>query len=166
MAWGASVLPSSYFPQQILTNRNQSTDCIMDKILKKVGLEKFITTALKSILKLVKLLSLVVKRCKMWKMYACEDCKFVYFCITHEKLIPTSRNVRYQFSVRNTKVYKIRKISRAIFSSFYNILQPNFAILPILGCSSMLYCCGNEFSHFNFFQNSVPTESSGSDRLA
>ena len=44
------------------------TDCIMGKILKKVEIGKFITTALKSILKLVKLKSLVVKRCKMWKM--------------------------------------------------------------------------------------------------
>ena len=44
------------------------TDCIMGKILKKIELGKFITTALKSILKLVKLQSLVAKRCKMWKM--------------------------------------------------------------------------------------------------
>ena len=34
----------------------------------KVEIGKFITTALKSILKLVKLQSLVAKRCKMWKM--------------------------------------------------------------------------------------------------
>ena len=33
---------------------------------------------------------------------------FVYFCITHGKLIPTSRK-RYQFSVRNTNMYKIRR---------------------------------------------------------
>ena len=46
----------------------QWTDCIMGKILKKVEIGKFITTALKSILKLVKLQSLVAKRCKMWKM--------------------------------------------------------------------------------------------------
>ena len=63
---------------------------------------------------------------------------FVYFCITHGKLIPTSRKP-YQFSVRNTKVYKIRELCRAIFSSFYNISRPNFAILLILGCSSMLW---------------------------
>ena len=44
------------------------TDCIMGKILKKVEIGKFITTALKSILNLVKLQSLVAKRCKMWKM--------------------------------------------------------------------------------------------------
>ena len=36
--------------------------------LEKVEIGKFITTALKSILKLVKLQSLVAKRCKMWKM--------------------------------------------------------------------------------------------------
>ena len=46
----------------------QWTDCIVDKILKKVEIGKFITTALKSILKLVKLQSFVAKRCKMWKM--------------------------------------------------------------------------------------------------
>jgi hypothetical protein len=33
-------------------------------------------------------------------------------------------------SARNTKVYKLCK---AIFSAFYNISQPNFAILLILG---------------------------------
>ena len=46
----------------------QWTDCIMGKILKKVEIGKFITTALKNILKLVKLKSLLAKRCKMWKM--------------------------------------------------------------------------------------------------
>jgi hypothetical protein len=35
-------------------------------------------------------------------------------------------------SARNTKVYKLCK---AIFSAFYNISQPNFAILLILVCS-------------------------------
>ena len=44
------------------------TDCIVDKILKKFEIGKFIITALKSILKLVKLQSLVAKRCKMWKI--------------------------------------------------------------------------------------------------
>ena len=42
--------------------------CALNEILKKVEIGKFITTALKSILKLVKLQSLVAKRCKMWKM--------------------------------------------------------------------------------------------------
>ena len=43
----------------------QRTDCIMDRILKKVEVGKFITTALKSILKLVKLQSLAASCCKM-----------------------------------------------------------------------------------------------------
>ena len=43
-------------------------DCIMGKILKKVEIGKFITTALKSILKLVKLQSLVAKHYKVRKM--------------------------------------------------------------------------------------------------
>ena len=55
----------------------------MGKILKKVEIGKFITTALKSILKLVKLKSLVAKR---WKMYACEDCKFCIFLYYARKI--------------------------------------------------------------------------------
>jgi hypothetical protein len=35
-------------------------------------------------------------------------------------------------SARNTKVYKICELCEAIFSAFYNISQPNFAILLIL----------------------------------
>ena len=46
----------------------QWTDCIMDRILKKVEVGKFITTALKRSLKLVKLQSLVAKCCKMRKI--------------------------------------------------------------------------------------------------
>jgi hypothetical protein len=38
-------------------------------------------------------------------------------------------------SARNTKVYKICELCKAIFSAFYNILQPNFAILLTLVCS-------------------------------
>ena len=67
---------------------------------------KFIATALKSVLKLVKLQSLVAKCCKMQKIQACKIANFVYFCITRGKLIPLLRK-RYQFSPRNTKVYKI-----------------------------------------------------------
>ena len=40
----------------------------MDKVLKKVEIVKFIATALKSILKLVKLQSLVAKCCKARKI--------------------------------------------------------------------------------------------------
>jgi hypothetical protein len=35
-------------------------------------------------------------------------------------------------TARNTKVHKICKLCKAIFSAFYNISQPNFAILLIL----------------------------------
>ena len=64
----------------------QWTDRIVDKILKKVEIRKFIITAFKSIQKLVKLQSLVAKRCKMWKMYACEDCKFCIFLYYARKI--------------------------------------------------------------------------------
>ena len=38
-------------------------------------------------------------------------------------------------SARNTKVYKIFELCKAIFSVFYNISQPNIVILLILVCS-------------------------------
>jgi hypothetical protein len=42
-------------------------------------------------------------------------------------------------SARNAKVYKICKLCKAIFSAFYNISQPNFAISLILVCSFELW---------------------------
>jgi hypothetical protein len=63
---------------------------------------------------------------------------FVYFSITHGKLIPLSRK-GYQFCVGNTKIYKICKLHRGIFLAFYNyISQPNSAILLTFGCSLTL----------------------------
>ena len=53
---------------RLSTSSKSRIASIMDKILKKVELGKFITTVLKSIVKLVKLQSLVAKRCKMWKI--------------------------------------------------------------------------------------------------
>ena len=39
------------------------------------------------------------------------------------------------FRARNTKVYKIRKLCGVIFSTVYNIFQPNFTILLNRRCS-------------------------------
>ncbi len=63
-----------------------------------------ISTAGKNILNLVKLWSLVAKYRKIWKIQSCEICEF-------------------------WKVYKIRKLHMTVFSSFYDIFQPNFTIL-------------------------------------
>ena len=91
----------------------------MDRILEKVELGKFITTALKSILKLVKL---VAKCCKMRNIYMGNEeyspakfANFVHFCITHGKLIPFSR-CWYRFSVRNI-IQKYTKF--AIFTGLH-----------------------------------------------
>jgi hypothetical protein len=43
------------------------------------------------------------------------------------------------FPARNANIYKICELHRAIFSSFYNNSQPNFAILLILRCSFKLW---------------------------
>ena len=42
------------------------------------------------------------------------------------------------FVLRDIKVYKIRKLHMTVFSTFYDILQPNFTILLNLGCSFQL----------------------------
>ncbi len=64
---------------------------------------KFITTALKSILHLVKLQSLVVINVvKCEKYNPVKYANFVYFCITHRELIQLSRKW-YQFFLRNTR---------------------------------------------------------------
>ena len=57
-----------HFSKISIVKAVQWTDCIMDRILQKVEVGKFITIALKSIPKLVKLQSLVAKCCKMWKI--------------------------------------------------------------------------------------------------
>ena len=67
----------------------QWTDCIIDKIFKNIETVKFITTALKSILNLVKLHSLAAKCCEKYEPV--KFANFVYFCITYGKLIPFSR---------------------------------------------------------------------------
>ena len=60
------------------TGVSKWTDCIMDKIFENIRIVKFITTALKSVLNLVKLQCLVAKYCKMQKLQAC---KIREFCI-------------------------------------------------------------------------------------
>ena len=94
---------------------------------------KSFTTARKSMLKLVKLQSLVAKCCKIRKVYACEVCKFCTLFVF--RLPQNGRNspdVRPFCGKRTTKVYKICK---RIFSLFYNISPPNLAVLLILTCT-------------------------------
>ena len=64
----------------------------------------------------------------------------------YARKIDTTIQKGHQFSVRNTKIYKIRKLYTVIFFTFYSVLQPNFAVL---GCSSMLF---NDFHYIDFFK--------------
>ena len=50
------------------------------------------------------------------------------------ELCTTFRPKVVQISARNTKLYEIRKFCWAIFSAFFNISRPNFAILLFLRC--------------------------------
>ena len=60
---------------------------------------------------------------------------FVYIYIRTGNVTGKIRTKIVTFSVRNINIYKIRKLREAIFSVFYNICKPNFAILLILRCS-------------------------------
>ena len=55
---------------------------------------------------------------------------FVTVCITAE-IITIFEPKMVTISARNTNILKMCKLRNAIFPVFYNILQPNFAILLI-----------------------------------
>ena len=59
----------------------------MDKLLKKIEMGNFIITALKSILKLVKLQSLFAKRCKTRKIYSPAKLAFLYTFVLRTEVV-------------------------------------------------------------------------------
>ena len=61
--------------------------------------------------------------CKIWKIYPCEVCKFSILLYYARKRVIRFRNVITLF-----RAY-YNKLRRDIFSTFYNILQPNFTTL-------------------------------------
>ena len=99
------------------------------------------TVAQTSILKLVKLQSLVANVVKWGKYSPVKFANFVYrLFVLRAVKITTFGSKMVIFHARNTNLYKICELHRAIFSSFYNISQPNFAILLILTCSFYDVC--------------------------
>ena len=93
----------------------QWTNCIIDKIFKNIEIVKSITTALKSILILVKLQSLVAKYCKMQKLQACkirQFCILLYYGICYKR--KHSYNIMCKKDVLNGldfhfKVYEVNQ---------------------------------------------------------
>ena len=63
---------------------------------------------------------------------ALRSSQILYTFVLRAEIATTFGPKMVAISARNTKVYKICKLCNAIFSSFYNISQPNFAILLIL----------------------------------
>ena len=110
----------------------------MDNLHNKLylNLGKSFTAARKSFLKLVKLQSLVAKSGKIRK---------IRFQILHifvlrlEKITMHFSREIVTFSARNTNTCESCKLQGAIFSVFYSISQPNFAVLLILGRSFKLW---------------------------
>ena len=91
----------------------------------------------KSILQLVKLQSLVAKCCKM--QFGLQSSQILYTFVLRAEIATTFAPKTVAISARNTKVYKICKLCSFFFFAFYNISQPNFAILLILVRSFQLW---------------------------
>ena len=95
----------------------------------------------KNLLKSVKLQNLVTKCCKIQKIQPYEVCIFSVCLYCVRKLLPfLSRKWQVCFqATRNTNKLKICKLCKAIFSAFYNISQPNFAIFIIFFLTVVFY---------------------------
>jgi hypothetical protein len=55
----------------------------------------------------------------------------LYMFVLRAEIVTIFERKVVTISARNTNVYKICKLCKAIFSKLYNISQPNFAILLI-----------------------------------
>jgi hypothetical protein len=69
---------------------------------------------------------------KCGKCIALQNSQILYTFVLRAEIATTFGPKMIAISARNTKVYKICKLCKAITSAFYNISQPNFAILLIL----------------------------------
>jgi hypothetical protein len=68
-----------------------------------------------------------------------QSSQILYTFVLRAEIATTFGPKMVTISARNTKVYKIYELCKAIFSASYNISQPNFAILLILLCSFREY---------------------------
>ena len=115
----------------------------MDKILKKVEIKKFITTALKSNLKLIKLQSLVAKRCIFYHLYI----------LDYARKIDT--NIEKTVSIFRTQ-YKSVQNSQTLQGYIFLILQHFATKLCNFSNYRMLFNAVVVNFHIStFFQNSV-----------
>jgi hypothetical protein len=73
-----------------------------------------------------------------------QSLQILYTFVLRAEIATTHGPKMVAISARNTKVYKICDLCKAIFSAFYNISQPNFAILLILVYA--LSSCGDLFA--------------------
>ena len=87
---------------------------------------------------------------------------FVCICIMQEKRYHFCSNfssTMVTFSTCNTNIYKICKLCRATFSTFYNNLPPNFAILlildPLSSCGLVDHKSIMQIAHWNLLAGCV-----------
>jgi hypothetical protein len=68
----------------------------------------------------------------IWENIALQSLQILYTFVLRAEIATISGPNVVAISARNTKVYKICELCKAIFSAFYNISQPDIAILLIL----------------------------------
>ena len=116
------------------------TSLIMDNVhvreIYDLGDEKKVR--LKNLVKFDKIQNLVAKCCNVWKIQSREVCEFCIFLYYVRKLYVTTGVLT--ISARSTKIYKIRRMRKAILCTLYNISQPNITSLLISLCSLQQQC--------------------------
>ena len=111
----------------LLISLREWIDCIIDKILNYHSIKEH--------LKLSKMAKFC---CEMLK--PCEICKFCIFVLRTENSYQyREKGINFSCVIqKDTKFANFTGLYFSHFTTFYNILQPNFAILLSLRCSLLL----------------------------
>ena len=108
---------------RLMTRRIQRTQWTIPVLDKLLNSGKSISTAAKSILNFIKFSSLIKNIVKCGKYSPVNFANFLYFGITHAKALPLCGNNAFSRVIQNyTKFANFT----AVFSTFCNILQPQF----------------------------------------
>jgi hypothetical protein len=96
---------------------------MLDEILIEVKRRESNTTAKKNIMKLVKLQDSVAKCCGACRLenIALQSLQILYMFVLRAEIVTIFGSKMVTISARNTNIYKICKLRKAIFSVFYNI---------------------------------------------
>ena len=63
---------------------------------------------------------------------ALQSLRILYIFVLHAAILHDFLQLMHAIPARNTNVYKIGELCKPIFSTFFNIMEQNFAVLLIL----------------------------------